>query len=74
MTTLGEVEPQYADVLKSDPISTWPPSDPSRWNILLDAVLVGSKTIPVSSTVSGAPSGKAVCSNPKYGYNCLILT
>lgn len=58
--SIGEVEPQYADVLKSDPVPTWPPSSPSRWNILLDAVLVGSKTIPVSSTVAGAPSGKAV--------------
>ena len=56
----GEVEPQYASVMNSNPISTWPVNSPSRWNILLDAVLVGSKTVSVSSTVNGAPAGKAV--------------
>ena len=56
----GEVETEYAAVLNSDAISTWPPSSPSRWNILLDAVLVGSNTVSVSSTVAGVPSGKAV--------------
>ncbi|KAF7794539.1 hypothetical protein EIP86_005673 [Pleurotus ostreatoroseus] len=58
--SIGEVESQYSAVLNSTALSTWPEAAPSRWNVLLDAVLVGSKTISVSSVVDGAPSGKAV--------------
>ena len=47
-------------MLNTNAIPTWPESYPSRWNVLLDSVLVGSKTVSVSSNVSGVPSGKAV--------------
>ncbi|KAI0347326.1 acid protease [Trametopsis cervina] len=58
--SIGEVVPEYSAVLKSSPLPTFPESFPSRWNILLDAVLVGSQSVPVSSVVNGAPAGKAV--------------
>ncbi|EMD40676.1 hypothetical protein CERSUDRAFT_43711, partial [Gelatoporia subvermispora B] len=58
--SIGETEPQYASVMNSTALPTWPPSYPIRWNVLLDAVLVGGSTVPVSSVVVGAPSGKAV--------------
>lgn len=51
---------EYASVLNADPIPTWPESYPTRWNVLLDAVIVGSTTVSVSSSVTGVPSGKAV--------------
>ncbi|KAJ3525367.1 hypothetical protein NM688_g8411 [Phlebia brevispora] len=69
--SIGEVEPQYAAVLNSTALSTWPVSSPSRWNVLVDAVLVGSKTVAVSSSVDGVPSGKAVAlldSGTSYSY------
>ena len=60
MVILGEVVPQYSAVLNNDPIPTWPESYPTRWNILLDAILVSNKPVAVSSVVDGAPAGKAV--------------
>jgi len=42
-------------------IPTWPPRSPSRWNVLLDAVIVGDRIIvPSDTSVPGAPSNKAV--------------
>lgn len=59
--SIGEVVPEYQAVLKNDPIPTWPESYPSRWNILLDAVLIsGKKAVSVTSVVAGVPEGKAV--------------
>jgi len=58
--SIGETEPQYAAVMNSTALPTWPPSYPMRWNILLDTVLVGGSAVPVSSDVVGAPGGKAV--------------
>lgn len=58
--SIGEYEPKYAAVQSSSPISTWPVSYPTRWTVLLDALLVGNKSVSVSTTVSGAPSDKAV--------------
>lgn len=52
--------PEYADILKKNPIPTFPEAYPSRWNVLLDAVLIGTKTVSVTSTVTGAPLNKAV--------------
>lgn len=58
---VGEVVQEYSAVLQTDPIPTWPESFPSRWNILVDSVLLsGSKTVPLTSVVPGVPSGKAV--------------
>ncbi|KAH9943379.1 acid protease [Epithele typhae] len=60
--TIGEYEPEYTDVQKSNKISTFPQSDPTRWTVLLDALLIANNdtVTPLTSTVSGAPSGKAV--------------
>jgi len=58
--SIGELDQQYAAVNNTSPIPTFPQANPSRWNVLLDALLIGSEAIPVSSTVQGAPSGKAV--------------
>ncbi|KAL7282459.1 hypothetical protein ACG7TL_003930 [Trametes sanguinea] len=58
--TIGEYDDDYKDVANSPKIPTFPETDPTRWSVLLDALLVGSKAVPLSSVVSGAPSGKAV--------------
>lgn len=59
--SIGEYDPKYTAVQNSSSISTWPVSYPTRWSVLLDALLVGSsQVVPVSTTVSGAPSNKAV--------------
>ncbi|CDO76249.1 hypothetical protein BN946_scf184470.g7 [Trametes cinnabarina] len=58
--TIGEYDDDYKDVANSPKIPTFPESDPTRWTVLLDALLVGPKAVPLSSVVSGAPSGKAV--------------
>lgn len=58
---IGEFEPKYAAVANQTAISTWPPRSPSRWNVLLDAVIVGERIIvPSDTSVPGAPSNKAV--------------
>ncbi|OSD04314.1 acid protease [Trametes coccinea BRFM310] len=58
--TIGEYDDDYKDVANSPKIPTFPETDPTRWSVLLDALLVGTKAVPLSSVVSGAPSGKAV--------------
>ncbi|KAI0068713.1 acid protease [Artomyces pyxidatus] len=57
---VGETEPQYAAVNDSSPIPTFPVQNPNRWNILLDAIIVGANVISVNTTVPNAPSNKAV--------------
>ncbi|KAI0268191.1 acid protease [Gloeopeniophorella convolvens] len=57
---IGEVDPEYAAVNNSAPIHTFPENSPMRWNLLLDAILVGPQAVPVTSTVAGAPSNRAV--------------
>ena len=58
----GEVEDEFKAVLDTTPIPTWPENSPKRWNVLLEAVLVGSDTVvPVTSGIDGVPSGRAVC-------------
>ncbi|KAG6331747.1 hypothetical protein ID866_7341 [Astraeus odoratus] len=58
--SIGETDPQYANVTSTNKIPTWPVSSPTRWNVLLDSFIVGTQTISVSSSVSGVPSNKAV--------------
>ncbi|RDX55693.1 acid protease [Lentinus brumalis] len=59
--SIGEYDEEYKDVANQPKISTFPANDPMRWTVLLDALLIGdSGPIALSSTVSGAPSGKAV--------------
>ncbi|KAJ7276396.1 aspartic peptidase domain-containing protein [Mycena haematopus] len=43
--SIGETEPQYAAVMNANAISTWPVSNPNRWNVLLDAILVGNTVV-----------------------------
>ncbi|KAF7288221.1 Acid protease [Mycena chlorophos] len=59
--SIGEVDPTYSAVLNSTPISTWPVSEPSRWNVLLEALLLGDGSAIIPNTsVSTAPSNRAV--------------
>lgn len=58
--TVGEYEEEYGDVVNSPKIPTFPVADPMRWTVLLDALLMGDSSIPLSTTVQGAPSDKAV--------------
>ncbi|CAL1700518.1 unnamed protein product [Somion occarium] len=58
--TFGIVEPEFAQVLNTTAIPTYPPNSPMRWNVLLDAVLVGTGAVAVSSDIDGVPTGKAV--------------
>lgn len=62
LDSLGEYDDDYKDVANSPKISTYPKSDPTRWTMLLDAILLGNNDtiIPLSTSVSGAPSDKAV--------------
>ncbi|THH19776.1 hypothetical protein EW146_g1452 [Bondarzewia mesenterica] len=57
---VGEVEPQYIAVNQTTAIPTFPANSPTRWTVLLDALMVGTDTIEVTSTVSGAPFNRAV--------------
>lgn len=58
--TVGETDPQYANVTNTNQIPTWPVTAPSRWTVLLDSFIVGNQTVPVSTTIAGAPTNKAV--------------
>ncbi|KAI9513331.1 acid protease [Russula earlei] len=42
---VGELDPQYAAVVQTPPIPTFPVSNPRRWNVLLEAVLVGNTAV-----------------------------
>ncbi|KAF9507201.1 hypothetical protein BS47DRAFT_339884 [Hydnum rufescens UP504] len=58
--TIGVIDPAYTNVQSTNAISTWPVSNPDRWSILLDAYELSNGTVPVSSSVTNVPSGKAV--------------
>ncbi|KIY49197.1 acid protease, partial [Fistulina hepatica ATCC 64428] len=59
--SIGEYDENYTDVKNQDPISTWPVDSPSRWNVILDALLFGngSAVLP-TTTVPDVPSNRAV--------------
>ncbi|KAJ7118353.1 aspartic peptidase domain-containing protein [Mycena epipterygia] len=62
--TINEIDETYAAVLDSTPVPIFPPDKP-RWNLLLDAVTVDGKALPmpasvVTSTVGTTPAGKLV--------------
>lgn len=57
---IGEYEPQYIAVKDGPKIPTWPTKSPSRWNVLLDVVIVGDDLVLPVTQVNGAPSNKAV--------------
>ncbi|KAJ7129676.1 aspartic peptidase domain-containing protein [Mycena epipterygia] len=58
--SIGEYEPQYAAVMNGTAIPTWPVNSPNRWNVLLDALLVGNTVVTPTTSVVGAPSNRAV--------------
>ncbi|KAJ7507805.1 aspartic peptidase domain-containing protein [Mycena galericulata] len=58
--SIGEVEPQYSAVLNGTAIPTWPVSYPNRWNVLLEALIVGSTVVTPTTSVVNAPSNRAV--------------
>jgi len=73
---VGELDPTYAAVNQTPPIPTFPPTNPNRWNVLLDAILVGSTVIPMTTTVPNAPSNRAVAlldSGTSYRCACIVL-
>ena len=57
---VGQYDPQYAAVADRQPIPTWPVHSPKRWNVLLDALLVGEKTVIPNTTVPNAPKAVAL--------------
>ncbi|KAG7096969.1 hypothetical protein E1B28_004366 [Marasmius oreades] len=58
---IGEYEPKYQAIAACPKIPTWPEHNPSRWNVLLDAVLFnGGKIIIPTTTVPNVPGNKAV--------------
>lgn len=69
--TVGEIDSNYTDIEDASEISTWPVSSPSRWNVLLQAFMVGSNTYDVTTNVPDAPSNNAVVlldSGTSYSY------
>lgn len=58
--SLGETEEKYSSVLNTTAIPTWPENSPSRWNVLLDSIIVGQNSVSLSTAVANAPSNKAV--------------
>ncbi|KAF8639998.1 hypothetical protein AX17_001244 [Amanita inopinata Kibby_2008] len=58
--SIGEYEPDLEDIANRTPIPTWPAESPKRWTVLLDAIIVGDKINVPSTSVSDAPSNKAV--------------
>lgn len=67
----GELDSNYTAVTNSPALSTFPEVAPKRWNVLLQAFMVGSNTYSVSTNVSGAPSNNAVVlldSGTSYSY------
>ena len=73
---IGELDPNYAEVNQTLPIPTFPVSSPTRWNILIEAILLGNgDVIPMSSTVPNAPSNRAVAlldSGTSYRCACIL--
>lgn len=60
--TIGELEPEYeAAISATEPINTWPLTNPTRWTVLVDGYdTTGAASHSFSSIVSDVPSGKAV--------------
>jgi saccharopepsin len=59
---IGEFDPDYSAVNQTPPIPTFPEANPTRWTVLLDAILdaSGNTVVPLTSTVPNAPSNRAV--------------
>jgi saccharopepsin len=75
--SVGELNTNYTKVNSTDPIPTFPPVNPNRWNVLLEALFIGNTSVPLSSQVNGAPSDKAVIlldSGSSYTCVCVLST
>jgi len=65
---------EYKDVVNSKEISTFPVNSPSRWNVLLDAAIIGDNVFYPTTTVNGAPINKAVALlDSGTSYSCVLL-
>jgi saccharopepsin len=72
---IGELDPDYAMVNQTSPIPTFPEDHPIRWNILLEAILIGNTAIPLTSIVSNAPPGNAVALlDSGTSYRCVSIS
>lgn len=72
---IGEVDPEYAEVNQTSPIPTFPVSNPTRWTVLLEAILVGNTAISLSTSVPSAPSNRAVALlDSGTSYRCVDMT
>jgi hypothetical protein len=72
---IGEVDPEYAEVNQTSPIPTFPVSNPTRWTVLLEAILVGNTVISLSTSVPSAPSNRAVALlDSGTSYRCVDMT
>lgn len=58
--TISEYVPEYNQIEQTPPISTWPTQNPTRWNVLLEALHVGATPIKVASKIGNAPVNRAV--------------
>ncbi|KAF8272058.1 aspartic peptidase domain-containing protein [Lactarius quietus] len=68
---IGELDPDYAAVNQTSPISTFPITSPTQWTVLIEAILIGNSVIPMTTTVPNAPSNRAVAlldSGTSYSY------
>ena len=60
LCVVGEYDPAYTAVGNSTAIPTWPVTSPTRWNILLEAIILPDHAIMPTTQVSNAPSNRAV--------------
>ncbi|KAF8306452.1 acid protease [Clavulina sp. PMI_390] len=58
--TIGETDPEYSGVTTTDALSTWPVSNPTRWNILIDKYETLSGNATFKSAVPNVSSGQGV--------------
>lgn len=58
--TIGEVDPDFSAITSTPSISTWPVSNPTRWNILIDAYETSSGKATFSSAVKDVSNGQGV--------------
>jgi saccharopepsin len=68
---IGEYEPEYAHIESTNAIPTWPVASPTRWNVLLEALIVNQTITSMSTNVTNAPSNRAVAlldSGTSYSY------
>lgn len=75
---IGELDPDYSTVNQTSPIPTFPVANPTRWTVLLDAILVasGDTVVPITSNVPNAPSNRAVAlldSGTSYRCACIPM-